>query len=225
VDPKQRAGQAALTYLRDGMTVGLGTGSTAKFFIDALAGALRQGQLKDIRAIATSVRSEEQAHNLGIPLTSFAESNSIDVTVDGADEIGPGLNLIKGLGGALLREKIVAQYSRRLVIIADESKKVTVLGRRCPLPVEVTRFAHEASERFLRSLGSVPTLRMAENNSPFVTDNGNFIYDCRFPRIEDPRNLHEKLAHQAGIVESGLFLDMADVVLLADLDMIETLKR
>jgi ribose 5-phosphate isomerase A len=225
VDPKQRAGQAALAYLRDGMTVGLGTGSTAKFFIDALAAALRQGQLKGIRCIPTSVHSEEQARNLGIPLTHFGESPAIDVTVDGADEVGPGLNLIKGLGGALLREKIVAQYSRRLVIIADESKKVIYLGRRCPLPVEVTQFAHEASERFLRSLGSVPALRMGENDAPFVTDNGNFIYDCRFPRIEDPRSLQEKLAHQAGIVETGLFLDMADVILLAGIDSMETLKR
>jgi ribose 5-phosphate isomerase A len=223
--PKQRAGEAALTYIKDGMAVGLGTGSTAKLFIDALGAALRAGKIKNIRGIPTSVRSEEQAKQLGIPLTNFTETATLDVTVDGADEVGPGMNLIKGLGGALLREKLVAQNSRKLVIVADDSKKVTALGTKSPLPVEVTQFAHEAAERFLRGLGCTPTLRKTETAANYVTDNGNFIYDCRFTKIDDPRVLQEELAQRAGIVETGLFLDMADVVLLAGIDAVETLKR
>ena len=225
MDPKQRAGDAALGYIKDGMAVGLGTGSTAKLFIDALGAALRAGKLKNIKGIPTSIRSRDQAKQLGIPLTDFAETPSLDVTVDGADEVGPGMNLIKGLGGALLREKLVAQNSRKLVIVADDSKKVAALGTKSPLPVEVTQFSHEASERFLRGLGCVPTLRKAENGSPYVTDNGNYIYDCRFPRIDEPRILQESLANRAGIVETGLFLDMADIVLLAGIDAVETMKR
>jgi ribose 5-phosphate isomerase A len=223
--PKERAGQAALAYIKDGMIVGLGTGSTAKLFIDALGAALKDGKIKNIKGIPTSVRSEEQAKQLGIALTTFAETPTVDVTVDGADEVGPGLNLIKGLGGALLREKLVAQNSRKLVIVADDGKKVSVLGTKSPLPVEVTKFSHEAAERFLRSLNCVPTLRKFENGSPYVTDNNNYIYDCRFTKIDDPRAIEEKLAHRAGIVETGLFIDMADVVLIAGLDGVETLKR
>ncbi|MGA2230957.1 MAG: ribose-5-phosphate isomerase RpiA [Tepidisphaeraceae bacterium] len=225
MDPKQRAGQTAVSYIKSGMLVGLGTGSTAKLFIDALGAALAEGKLKDIKGIPTSIRSEQQAQRLGIPLTTFAESPTLDVTVDGADEVGPGLNLIKGLGGALLREKLVAQNSRRLVIVADDTKRVASLGTKCPLPVEVTQFSHQASERYLKGLGCVPTLRLAENGSPYVTDNGNYIYDCKFARIDDPRGLEEKLAHRAGIVETGLFLDIADTVLLAGSDGVETLKR
>jgi ribose 5-phosphate isomerase A len=225
MEPKERAGQAALSYIRDNMVVGLGTGSTAKLFIDDLAAALKQGRIKGIRGIPTSVRSEEQARQLGIPLTSFSETACVDVTVDGADEVGPGLNLIKGLGGALLREKLVAQNSRKLVIVADETKQVVTLGTHNPLPVEVAKFSHEATERFLRGLGCVPTLRLGEGAAPYVTDNGNYIYDCRFPRIEDPRALEEKLAHRAGVVETGLFIDMADVVLLAGPEGVETIKR
>jgi ribose 5-phosphate isomerase A len=223
--PKERAGQAALAYIKDGMIVGLGTGSTAKLFIDALGAALKDGKIKNIKGIPTSVRSEEQAKQLGIALTTFAETPTVDVTVDGADEVGPGLNLIKGLGGALLREKLVAQNSRKLVIVADDGKKVSVLGTKSPLPVEVTKFSHEASERFLRSLNCVPTLRKFENGSPYVTDNNNYIYDCRFTKIDDPRAVEEKLSHRAGIVETGLFIDMADVVLIAGSEGVETLKR
>jgi len=220
--PKERAGQSALSYLRSGMVVGLGTGSTAKFFIDALGAALRDGKLADIRGIPTSVHSEIQAKSLGIPLTNFAESPALDVTVDGADEVGPGLNLIKGRGGALLREKLVAQNSRKLVIIADESKKVAVLGSHLPLPVEVAQFSHEAAAHFLKGLGGKPALRQADAR-PYVTDNGNFIYDCIFTHIGDPAALEEALCHRAGIIETGLFIDMARVALIATSDSVETL--
>jgi ribose 5-phosphate isomerase A len=225
MDPKQRAGLAALQYIQDGMFVGLGTGSTAKLFIDALGAALAEGKLKNIRGIPTSVRSQEQAKQLGIPLTDFAQTPVLDVTVDGADEVGPGLNLIKGLGGALLREKLVAQNSRKLVIVADDSKNVAALGTKSPLPVEVTRFSHEASARFLRGLGCEPALRTGPDGAPYVTDNGNYIYDCRFRSIDDPAGLEEKLAHRAGIVETGLFIGMADVALLAGAEAVQTLKR
>lgn len=223
--PKQRAAQAAMAYVSDGMTVGLGTGSTADFFLQALASAVRNGKLSDIRGVPTSKMSERRARELDIPLTSLAEVPVLDVTVDGADEIDPQLNLIKGLGGALLREKIVAQNSCQLVVIADASKYVQTLGTRTPLPVEVTQFGHEAQEAFLRSLGCVPVLRREHNGKPFVTDNGNFIYDCRFQSIPDPVALDTALGHRAGIVESGLFLGIARIALVADDNDVRTLSR
>ncbi|HTW93538.1 MAG TPA: ribose-5-phosphate isomerase RpiA [Tepidisphaeraceae bacterium] len=222
---KELAGITAVSYVRSGMVVGLGTGSTAKYFIDALGAAIRDGKLKDIRGIPTSVHSAQQAASVGIPLTSFAEFPTVDLTVDGADEVGPGLNLIKGRGGALLREKIVAQNSRRLVIIADQSKKVAVLGSHLPLPVEVAQFSHEAAAHFLTSLGCKARLRQADAGGPFVTDNGNFIYDCTFARITDPAGVEETLCHRAGIVETGLFISMADTALIATDDAVETLTR
>lgn len=214
-----------MAYVSDGMTVGLGTGSTADFFLQALASAVRNGKLSDIRGVPTSKMSERRARELDIPLTSLAEVPVLDVTVDGADEIDPQLNLIKGLGGALLREKIVAQNSRQLVVIADASKYVQTLGTRTPLPVEVTQFGHEAQEAFLRSLGCVPVLRREHNGKPFVTDNGNFIYDCRFQSIPDPVALDTALGHRAGIVESGLFLGIARIALVADDNDVRTLSR
>lgn len=214
-----------MAYVSDGMTVGLGTGSTADFFLQALASAVRNGKLSDIRGVPTSKMSERRARELDIPLTSLAEVPVLDVTVDGADEIDPQLNLIKGLGGALLREKIVAQNSRQLVVIADASKYVQTLGTRTPLPVEVTQFGHEAQEAFLRSLGCVPVLRREHNGKPFVTDNGNFIYDCRFQSIPDPVALDTALGHRAGIVESGLFLGIARIALVADDIDVRTLSR
>jgi ribose 5-phosphate isomerase A len=225
--PKDRAGRAAVSFIESGMIVGLGTGSTAKLFIDALGEALREGKLRNIRGIPTSKRSEEQAKQLGIPLTNFIESPTIDVTVDGADEVDPKLNLIKGLGGALLREKLVAQNTRRFVIVADSTKKVTTLGTHSPLPVEVVQFAHEATAHFLSSLGCTPTLRPdpAAPGKPYITDNGNFIYDCRFIRIDDPFDLERKLALRAGVVETGLFLGMADTALVAGDTDVETMKR
>jgi ribose 5-phosphate isomerase A len=220
MDPKQRAAETAVREISDGQIVGLGTGSTADYFLRALATALRTGALKDIRGVPTSRQSERRAIELGVPLTTFAQVQQIDVTVDGADEIGPGLNLIKGLGGALLREKIVAQNSKRLVIIADASKVVSALGTRSPLPVEVAIFGHEAQAVFLRTLGCTPMLRMSEGK-PFVTDNGNYTYDCRFSRIDDPKALETTLANRAGIVESGLFIGLAKLALIANGESVE----
>jgi ribose 5-phosphate isomerase A len=216
MNPKQRAAEAALKFVRSGTVVGLGTGSTADHFLQALAAALKAGTLHDIRGVPTSRQSERRAQHLGIPLTTLAAVGRVDVTVDGADEIAPGLNLIKGLGGALLREKIVAQNSDQLVIIADASKEVPLLGTKGPLPVEVAVFAHEVQQAFLRSLGAEPVLRQTPDNAPFLTDNGNVIYDCRFPRIDDPAALDAAMKRRAGIVESGLFVGLASVALVAD---------
>jgi ribose 5-phosphate isomerase A len=225
MDPKQRAGEAAVEYVKDGMVIGLGTGSTAKFFIAALASGLRAGKLHDLRCVPTSTSSERLARESGLAVATFSQVSHIDITVDGADEIAPGLDLIKGMGGALLREKIVAQNSRQLIIIADNSKVVSKLGEKSALPVEVTPFGYEASERFLKDLGSVPRLRRHPDGAVFVTDNGNYIFDCKFPGIDDPGTLDRQLAGRAGIVESGLFLNLAEIAIVADQESVRTLTR
>jgi ribose 5-phosphate isomerase A len=222
MNPKQRAAEAALPFLRNGMVIGLGTGSTADFFLQALAAALKTGKLRDIAGVPTSRQSEHRAMELGIPLTTLLRSPVLDVTVDGADEIAPNLDVIKGLGGALTREKIVAQNSKQLVIIADTSKTVTTLGIKSPLPVEVLPFAHESHERFIRSLDAEPTLRKV-GGMIFNTDNGNLIYDCRFHKIEDPAGVERALRERAGVVGTGLFLGLATSVLIADER--ETIRR
>ena len=220
---KQRAGEAAVEFVQSGMTVGLGTGSTAKFFIQGLASAIRSGKLLGIRGVPTSVASERLAREAGVPIASFSDINEIHVTVDGADEIAPDLTLIKGLGGALMREKLVAQCSQKLVIIADESKLVSALGTRCPLPVEVTAFGHELTEKFLRGLGCEPVLRRHVDGATFLTDNGNYIFDCKFAGIPDPKALESTLALRAGVVESGLFIGLASIAIVAMKDSIKTL--
>jgi ribose 5-phosphate isomerase A len=226
MNPKRRAAEAALKFVADGMVVGLGTGSTADEFLQVLAAALTSGKLKQIRGIPTSRHSEIRARQLGIPIVTLAQCPQTDLTIDGADEVAPNLDLIKGLGGALLREKLVAQHSARLVIIADSSKAVSRLGTHSMLPVEVVQFAHEVHEPFIRSLGAAPTLRRTPSGEPFVTDNSNFIYDCRFPSgIDKPHELERTLISRAGIVETGLFLGMASVSLVANENEVEERKR
>lgn len=223
MNPKQRAAEAAMQFIQSGMKVGLGTGSTADYFLVALAGALHAGRVRDIRGVPTSVQSERRAGELGIPLGTLAECPELDVTIDGADEVAPNLDLIKGLGGALVREKIVAQNSRKLIIIADAHKRVRKLGTRSPLPVEVTRFAHEAHAGFLRRLGAEPVLRRVDGEL-FITDNGNVIYDCRFAEgIADPGALEQALQGRAGVVGTGLFLSMASVALVGDDSGVQTM--
>jgi len=218
MNPKQRAAEASLQFVRDGMVVGLGTGSTADYFLQALATAIRDGRLKDIRGVPTSRQSERRAEHLGIPLTSLAHAHP-DVTIDGADEIDPHLDLIKGLGGALLREKVVAQNSKLHVIIADTSKTVPKLGTKAPLPVEVAQFAHEVHAEFFRSLGSTPALRKTPDGAPYVTDNGNYIYDCKFASgIDDPAALDAMLQIRAGVLDTGLFVGIAGAALIANED-------
>jgi ribose 5-phosphate isomerase A len=225
MNPKKRAAEAAIPFLRDGMTIGLGTGSTADFFLLALAAAIQSGQLKAIRGVPTSHACEKRAGELRIALTTLLESPSLDVTVDGADEVDPNLDLIKGLGGALIRERIVAQASRQLIIIADTSKRVTRLGTRSPLPVEVVPFSHEVQPVFFKSLGATPALRMADGK-PFITDNGNVIYDCTFPGgMDHPATTERQLHNRAGVVGTGLFLGMATHVLVADENQVTRMDR
>ncbi|TAJ88638.1 ribose-5-phosphate isomerase RpiA [Reyranella sp.] len=212
---KRAAAEAAVELVQDGMVVGLGTGSTAAFAVDALARRHRQG-LRFV-GIPTSERTATQAREAGIPLTTFAEHRQLDLTIDGADEVERGtLNLIKGLGGALLREKIVAAASRRLAIVVDGAKLVDRLGTHAPVPVEVVTFGLESTRAALEALGASVQLRHSSAREPFVTDGGNRILDCSFGPILDPARLEERIGRIVGVVESGLFIGRADPVFVAD---------
>src|SRR3954453_18844390 len=190
MEPKDRAAHAALGYVRSDSVIGLGTGSTAEYFLVALAEALKSGRLSNVRGVPTSEQTDRRAREVGIPTVELVHAAPLDVTVDGADEVADNLDLIKGLGGALLREKIVAQNSRRLIVIAHAEKRVRRLGTRAALPVEVVQFAHETQAKFLAERGCTPRLRVNKDGSRFVTDNGNLIYDCRFSQgIADPAAL------------------------------------
>jgi ribose 5-phosphate isomerase A len=209
-DKKQQAAKRAVEYVHDGMVLGLGTGSTTRLAVDEIGKLVKKGY--DLVGIPTSLETERQARSLGIPLTTLDQVEAIDLTIDGADEVDPNLNLIKGLGGALLREKIVAYHSKREIIIVDDSKMVEVLGVRTPLPVEVAQFSHIKTRRTLEGLGCKAALR--GGLSPFTTDNGNFIYDCKFNAIEDPSVLESKLNSIPGVLENGLFLELANCVVV-----------
>ena len=203
---KKAAAEAACAYVEDGMTVGLGTGSTADHAVRYLGERVRQGLR--LRGVPTSVRTEKLAREVGIPLADLNDVESIDVTIDGADEVDPKLDLIKGLGGALLREKVVASITRRQVIVVDPTKLVQRLGTKSPLPVEVLPFGWRVVERRLRADGLHPALREKEGK-PVVTDNGNLVLDVRFPDgIHDARALEARLNNVPGVVENGLFLGM-----------------
>jgi len=213
---RRAAAEAAVELVQDGMIVGLGTGSTAAFAVEALARRHRQG-LRFL-GIPTSERTAAQATAAGIPLTSLAEHRQIDLTIDGADEVERGtLNLIKGMGGALLREKIVAAASRRLVIIVDGAKLVDRLGTRVSLPVEVVAFGLDATRAALEVLGASVRLRLSPAGDPFLTDGGNRILNCGFGPIADPARLEERIKRLVGVIESGLFISRADPVFVADL--------
>ena len=219
---KRAAAEAAAALVEDGMAIGLGTGSTAYFAIEALIRRVREGLR--IVAIATSERSATQARNGGIPLTTFADNPRLNLTIDGADEIELGtLNLIKGLGGALLREKIVAAASERLIIVADEPKLVTRLGLTAPVPIEVVPFGWETTAARLRRLGTEPALRQDPSGQPFRTDGGNLILDCRFAPITDPAALDQSIGQTVGVVETGLFIGMARMALVAEANGIRRL--
>jgi ribose 5-phosphate isomerase A len=220
---KQAAAEAAVALVQDGMVVGLGTGSTSAFAIAALAERVRQGL--HILGVPTSARSAAQARDGGIPLTTLSEHRRVALTIDGADEIVPGsLDLIKGLGGALLREKIVAAASERLVIVADAAKLVPQLGARAPVPVEVVHFGWETTADRLAALGAEPMLRRSDGH-PYRTDGGNLILDCRFGAIADAAALEQALSGVVGVVETGLFIGMANLVLIADDGGVRQLER
>ena len=225
MDLKDQAASHALTYVHDGMILGLGTGSTTAHFVDKLGEQLQKGGLRDIVAVPTSENSATRARALGIPLTTLADHPRLDLAVDGADEVDPALNLIKGLGRALLREKIVEIHADCFLVIVDESKLVTRLGRG-PLPVEMVPFNAEAHLRWLNTLGCQAEQWLEADGSPVVTDNGNFLALCRFPDgIADPYALARTLADRPGIVEHGLFLDMASAAIVAGTNGIRVLER
>jgi len=207
-EEKEAAGRAAAKLVRDGDVVGLGTGSTAYFAIIALGERVKEG-LK-IVGIPTSSQTADLARAVGMRLTTLDENPEIDITIDGADEVDPKLNLIKGGGGALLREKVVASASRKMVVVADSSKIVSVLGK-FPLPVEVISFARTVVEKKITALGASIKLRMNRDGSTYITDNGNEILDCSFGKIEDPPSLARELGDIPGIVEHGLFIALASV--------------
>ena len=220
---KRAAAEAAVELVRDGMVVGLGTGSTATFAVEALARRRREG-LRFV-GIPTSERTAAQAKAENIPLTSFAEHRQIDLTIDGADEVERGtLNLIKGLGGALLHEKIVAAASRRLAIVVDGLKLVDQLGARIPVPVEVVAFGLEATQAALESIGASVRLRQSATGEPFSTDSGNRILDCSIGPIADPARLEERIRRVVGVVESGLFIGRANVVFVAETNGVHRLE-
>lgn len=222
---KQQAACRAAEYVQSGMILGLGTGSTTRFALERIAELLKQGQLENILGIPSSLQTEAIARSLGIPLTSFDAHTGIDLTIDGADEVDPQLNLIKGGGGALLREKVLAQASHRNIIIVDDGKLSPKLGTKWPLPVEVVPFALGVEMKFLQSLGARVSLRTNSGGSPYRTDQGNAILDADFGPIADPAALAQQLNQRAGIVEQGLFLGLATEVIVAGENGIRHLKR
>ena len=220
---KQQAAEKAIEQVESGAIVGLGTGSTAGHAIHMLGALLASGRLQDIIAIPTSETTARQAEAHGIPLATLDDYPIIDLTIDGADEIDPQLQLIKGLGGALLREKIVALASKRLVIIADYSKRVEILGSKAPVPVEVIPFARRPVTAYLQSLGARVVERRREGKR-FLTDEGNNILDCHFDAISDPTTLAHTLHARSGIVEHGLFLGLASQAVVAGPDGVDVLS-
>lgn len=225
-DLKRKAAEHALSQVRSGMVLGLGTGSTVAHLLELLARHLRDGVLEDIAGVPTSTWTEAQARRLDIPLTTLAEHERLDLTIDGADEVAPNVDLIKGMGGALLREKMVAQASERVLIIADARKEVGRLGTVSPLPVEVVDWGHEAHQRFLESLGAEVSLRRVGDAARYRSDNGHVILDCRFAGgIADPAGLEAVLQGRAGVVETGLFLGIADEALIAEESGVRNLRR
>jgi ribose 5-phosphate isomerase A len=210
MNAKQLAAESAVSFLEDGMTIGLGTGSTAYWAIEKIGEKVKKGW--KIKAIATSIRSEEQARGLGIPIVDFSSVRIIDVTIDGADEVDGQLQLIKGGGGALLREKIVATNSKQMIVVADESKWVGTLGK-FPLPVEVIHFGWERTFEKLQLLGCTATRRM-NGIGPYLTDNGNYIVDCAFDEIKDAPALHDSVNAITGVVDNGLFIRIASKLIL-----------
>jgi ribose 5-phosphate isomerase A len=219
---KQQAADRAVEYVESGMVVGLGAGSTAILATRRIGQLLRAGRLRDIVGLPCSSLIEAEARALGIPIT-IDPPGVVDLTIDGADEVDPELNLIKGGGGALLHEKIVAQASRREIIIIDESKLSPALGTHWPLPVEVIPFGWRSQLRFLESLGARVTVRQQSDGTPFKTDQGNLILDCAFGPIRQPATLAATLDTRTGIVEHGLFIGLATEVIVAGVDSVRHL--
>jgi ribose 5-phosphate isomerase A len=219
---KRASALRAIEEVEDGMIVGLGTGSTAAFVVEGLAARVASGLR--VVGIPTSERTAAQARRLGIPISTFAEHQRLDLTIDGADEVQFGtLDLIKGLGGALLREKIVAAASDRLIIVVDQEKLVERLGEHTPVPVEVTQFGWQSTAVALAKLGCVTERRYTASEQPYVTDGGNYIFDCRFGPLADPAAIERQIAMTVGTVESGLFVARTSGVVVATTTGVEVL--
>jgi ribose 5-phosphate isomerase A len=221
---KEQAAARALAYVKNGMTLGLGSGSTTTVFVDLLGAGLARGDFADIRGVPTSKQTAAQARSLGIPLTDLSRHPHLDLAIDGADEVDPKLNLIKGLGRAALREKIVEIHAKKFVVIVDDSKLVPRLGMRGPLPVEIVTFEAESHIAWLNTLGCRAEQWLEDDGSPVVTDNGNYLVRCWFEDgIPDAYALAQTLSARPGIVEHGLFLEMANEVIVAGVDGIRIL--
>jgi len=222
---KKLAAEKAVEFIESEMVVGLGTGSTAVFAVRKIGELLQNGGLKGIVGIPSSSATEKEARKYNVPLTTFNETQTIDLTIDGADEVDKELNLIKGGGGALLREKILAQSSLKNIIIVDESKLSSHLGNTWALPVEVIKFAAQVEKKFLESIGAAVKLRIDKQGNTFVTDEGNWILDADFGKIENPKKLSIQLEKRAGIVEHGLFIGTTDKVIVASNNGIKILSN
>ena len=222
---KRKAAERAVEFLKSGMIIGLGTGSTTGFALELIGQGIESGRLNNIAGIPSSLQTEKLANKFAIPLTALEQHPEIDITIDGADEVDPQLNLIKGGGGALLREKVLAQASHRNVIIVDESKLSPQLGTRWPLPIEVIPFAWQAEANYLKSLGANVILRRKNDEDIFTTDQDNFILDCDFGPIEHADQLTTQISQRAGILEHGLFLGLATDVIVAGKDGVRHLTN
>ena len=223
---KEKAAAKALTFVKSGMTLGLGTGSTTAYFVDMLGEKVKSGKLTGILGVPTSIETAERARKRGIKITTLSENPKLDLAVDGADEVDYTLNLIKGLGRALLREKIVEVHAEKFIVIIDASKMVSRLGTRDALPVEILPFEAEAHIHWLNTLGCRAEQWLEDDGSPAITDNGNYLAKCWFKEgIDDVYELAQQLSTRPGIVEHGLFLDMATEIIIAKEEGVELLKR
>ncbi len=218
---KKLAAEKAVKYVENGMVIGLGTGSTTEYALKELGRRVAEGL--SIKGIPTSLHTHRIAKELNIPLTSLKENPAIDITIDGADEVDSNLNLIKGGGGALTREKIIAYHSKKEIIVVDDSKVVKALGIDFPLPVEVVKFSWTATQKALEEFECTVALRTIMNE-PFITDNGNYILDCDFEYIPDPEQLESDIDHIPGVVESGLFIGLVDEVIVGSKQGVKTLE-
>ncbi len=219
---KKISGEKAAEYVENGMIVGLGTGSTVEYTIKKLGELVKKGL--DIKGIPTSMHTKKLAKECNIPLTDLEENPVIDITIDGADEVDPNLNLIKGGGGALAREKIVAYHSKKEIIVIDETKIVKGLGVNCPLPVEVLKYGWSSTKKVLEEIGCVVQLRKIMND-PYLTDNSNYILDCEFEIIESPEQLEKDINNIPGVVENGLFIGLVDEVIVGSRQGVMTLGK
>ena len=225
INAKKQVAAAAIELLESDMVIGLGSGSTAGWFITLLSEKVRRGELRNIVGVATSRSTADQAIKLGIPLGELADFSRLDMAVDGADEVDPDLNVLKGWGGALVREKLVELHARRLVIVVDDRKLVKCLGTRGPLPVEVIPFAWQAQATWLEDALGCQVTRRQVNGSPYLTDNQNVILDCAFENgISNPYAVQDVMANRPGLVGHGLFLGMASDILVSTSEGIKTFQ-